>query len=97
MPGRRSTPGDHDQATLCRLVGYVGGASRRMGRTWRRVALQGGLDLRYSMAVGVVHGSWVEDERCAELSKGCPTSKSSVLSYEVASNVSTDTVDTGDR
>jgi hypothetical protein len=49
------------------------------------------------MAVGVVHESWVKDERCAELSKGCPTSKSSVLSYEVASNVSTDTVDTGDR
>ena len=43
------------------------------------------------MAVGVVHESWVKDERCAELSKGCPTSKSSVLSYEVASNVSTDT------
>ena len=62
-----------------------------MGRTWRRVALQGRLDLRYSMAVGVVHESWVKDERCAELSKGCPTSKSSVLSYEVASNVSTDT------
>ena len=41
------------------------------------------------MAVGVVHESWVKDERCAELSKGCPTSKSSVLSYEVASNVST--------
>ena len=35
MPGTRSTPGDHDQATRCRLC-YVGGAYQALAEVFRR-------------------------------------------------------------
>ena len=62
VPGTRSTPGDHDQATRCRLC-YVGGAyqalglvvaARSVGDRRESSLAEDGLDLRCSVAICVV-------------------------------------------